>query len=173
MAESDPVLDLSNLTQPNNHTTSDDGLAILKRFIALDLSKKLLDDGTHLVGYNHWVLDDYVNLTNGEVLDLSRDRITQDEADALLKHDLVVVEKAVNSHVMVPLSQGQFDALVSFVANVGPVAFGQSDVLQAINRGQLGDVPGLLRAMTVVDNIPVQTLKQRRAFEVRLWNRKL
>lgn len=45
-------------------------------------------------------------------------------------------EKAVNKHVTVKLNQNEFDALVSFVYNVGIGAFKKSTLLRLLNRGQ-------------------------------------
>lgn len=47
------------------------------------------------------------------------DTITQDRADSLFRDDLQSAVDIVKKHVKVPLSQGQFDGLVSFVFNVG------------------------------------------------------
>jgi GH24 family phage-related lysozyme (muramidase) len=47
------------------------------------------------------------------------DRISQDEADDLLKHDLKRFEDAVES-LGLKLNQNQFDALTSFAYNCGP-----------------------------------------------------
>lgn len=46
--------------------------------------------------------------------------ITKAQADEMFKADLQEAVDVVNRAVKVPLSQGQFDALVSFVFNVGP-----------------------------------------------------
>lgn len=46
-------------------------------------------------------------------------RITEAEATQLLINDLDWAEKAVNQYVTVPLTQSMYDALVSFVFNVG------------------------------------------------------
>ncbi len=45
--------------------------------------------------------------------------ITREVADKLLASDLAGAEGAINSRVKVPLTQGQFDALVSLVFNCG------------------------------------------------------
>ena len=45
-------------------------------------------------------------------------------------------EKAVNKHVTVDLNQNEYDALVSFVYNVGVGAFKDSTLLRLLNRGQ-------------------------------------
>lgn len=61
--------------------------------------------------------------------------ITRDQAVLRLYHDLDTAESAVNSRVTVPLSQPQFDALVSLVFNIGGGAFRKSTLLQKLNAG--------------------------------------
>jgi lysozyme len=60
-------------------------------------------------------------------------KITADQSDEILSRDLVAVENDVNSAVKVPLTQNQFDALVSFVFNVGGGAFRGSTLLRKLN----------------------------------------
>jgi lysozyme len=60
-------------------------------------------------------------------------KITEAQAEALLRKDITWAEEAVNKSVVVPLSQNQFDALVSFVFNVGAGAFGSSTLLRLLN----------------------------------------
>jgi lysozyme len=63
-------------------------------------------------------------------------KITEAEAEGLLYADLVAFERAVNELVQVPLNQDQFDALVSFVFNVGVSAFSKSTLLKLLNQGE-------------------------------------
>lgn len=63
------------------------------------------------------------------------DTITEAQAVELLRRDVLEVEEAVSRLVKVPLSQGQFDALVSFAFNVGAGAFGDSTLLRRLNEG--------------------------------------
>lgn len=56
--------------------------------------------------------------------------------EALLREDTQVAQKAVQRLVKVPLTQQQFDALVSFVFNVGTANFQSSTLLRKINAGQ-------------------------------------
>lgn len=62
-------------------------------------------------------------------------KITEAGADALLRHDLAWCEDAVNDNVKVPLTQNQYDALVSFIFNVGAGAFKRSTLLRKLNAG--------------------------------------
>jgi lysozyme len=61
--------------------------------------------------------------------------ITQDEADALFDTDVLYRCDIVEHAVIVELLQEQFDALVSFVYNVGGTAFTGSKVLTYVNGG--------------------------------------
>jgi lysozyme len=52
-----------------------------------------------------------------------------------LDEDLKEAEDAVNRLVKVPLTQGQFDALASFVFNLGEGQFSKSTLLKLLNAG--------------------------------------
>ena len=59
--------------------------------------------------------------------------ITKEQATALLQKDLKGYEAVINRYVRVPLNQNQFDALASFVYNVGTGNFIKSTLLKLIN----------------------------------------
>lgn len=61
--------------------------------------------------------------------------IDQATADRLLKTGLVSYEQDVSRLVRVKLTQGQFDALVSFVYNLGAMRFSTSTLLRKLNAG--------------------------------------
>ena len=65
----------------------------------------------------------------------SGDVVTETEAEELLRNDLLDASKAVDELVDVELSQSQYDALVSFIYNVGREAFRNSTMLKLINAG--------------------------------------
>lgn len=82
-------------------------------------------------------------------------RWTQQQADEAFKRDVAPFETLVNTHVKVPLTQGQFDALVSIIYNVGPGRAGQRDGIIWLKTGSpstllrklnLGDYVGAGRA---------------------------
>lgn len=62
-------------------------------------------------------------------------RITKAGAEELLLHDLAWVEATIDKYVKVPLNQNQYDALASFIYNVGASAFRKSTLLKLLNAG--------------------------------------
>jgi lysozyme len=62
--------------------------------------------------------------------------VTRTEAEDLLRWDLLPIEDMVRQCALTPLSQNQFDALVSFAYNIGLESFRTSDVLKYLNQGQ-------------------------------------
>jgi len=64
--------------------------------------------------------------------------VTEEEATDMLLADARRAEDAINSLVEVPLTQNQFDALVSFIYNVGTGAFQSSTLLKRLNEGCYG-----------------------------------
>lgn len=62
-------------------------------------------------------------------------KITAGQAESLLRKDIAWVEKAVNTLVVVPLTQNQFDAVSSLVFNIGERAFSTSTLLRLLNSG--------------------------------------
>ncbi len=61
-------------------------------------------------------------------------KITSEECDDILRKDLNRFEQGVERYCTVPLTQGQFDALVSFSFNVGLGTLQRSTLRQKINR---------------------------------------
>lgn len=58
------------------------------------------------------------------------DKVTEQQADSYLRNDVKKFESAVSNAVKVKLTQGQFDALVSIVYNVGPGSKSKSGIIQ-------------------------------------------
>lgn len=60
---------------------------------------------------------------------------SMEEVDAILRADLERFERGVERYITVPLTQGMFDALVSFSFNVGLGTLQRSTLRQKLNRG--------------------------------------
>ena len=99
--------------------TSQKGIDFIKRHEALKLNAYLDAVGIWTIGYGH---------TKTAKKGMT---ITEAEAEKLLVDDLKTAENEINSHNL-PLKQHQFDALASFVFNVGTGAFRTSTLLKRI-----------------------------------------
>lgn len=58
------------------------------------------------------------------------------ECEERLSEDVSYAGAAIRKGVLVKLTQGQYDALVSLVFNIGPGAFARSTLLKRLNEGQ-------------------------------------
>jgi len=107
--------------------TSQAGIDLIKEFEGIELTA-YPDPGSggepYTIGYGH---------TGGV---RPGDRITEAEAEDLLKQDLAKFEQGVERLVVVQLGQGEFDALVSFAFNVGLGALEASTLLRRLNAGE-------------------------------------
>jgi lysozyme len=95
--------------------------------------------------------------------------ITRTRARELLRADADVAQGAVNKEVEVPLSQQQFDALVSFVFNVGTGAFRESTLLRLLNKGDYEAVPKQLNRFVKGGGKTLPGLVRRRKEEGELF----
>ena len=65
------------------------------------------------------------------------DRITQEQAEQFLSDDLSVFELTVNSAIKRPMTQNQFDAMVSLAFNMGGPEFVGSTLVKKFNAGDV------------------------------------
>lgn len=111
--------------------TSDKGIALIKQFEGCKLTA-YPDPGTGgapwTIGYGWTQPVDGKPVRPGMTID-------QTTADRLLKTGLVSYENDVSRLVKVKLSQGQFDALVSFTYNLGSRSLSTSTLLSKLNAG--------------------------------------
>lgn len=93
--------------------TGERGLALIKEFEGCKLSAYQCPAGKWTIGYGSTFYGDGTPVGKGRTLP------TKLAALELLKVTLVQFEKDVNSLVKVPITQNQFDALISFAYNLG------------------------------------------------------
>lgn len=95
--------------------------------------------------------------------------LTMDEAegDRVMRRDLIPYENRVKRLVDVPLTQGQFDALVDFEFNTGHLA--GSTLLKKLNAGQYDAVPAELMKWTHSGGKALDGLVKRRRKDCELW----
>lgn len=104
------------------------GLSMIAGFESFAPKAYYYPAGVLTIGYGHTGTN-----VQGQALQES-DTVTQEQAMQLLNEDILWAEKAVNKQSL-ELSQNQFDALVSFVFNVGANAFAHSTLLKKLKAG--------------------------------------
>ena len=120
--------------------------------------------GTLTIGYGH-------TAAAKAVVDMSiGDKLTEKEACAILDVDLDECEEAVNRLVKKPITQGQFDALVSFVFNCGTGAFKKSSILRKLNRGDYDGARAAFDLYVYSKGEKLNGLVRRRNGEQDLWD---
>lgn len=95
--------------------------------------------------------------------------ITKAEGEKIFEKDVTAVAKQVEELVTIEVTQEQFDALVSFVFNVGKGAFARSTLLKRVNAGQFDQVPAEFMKWVNDNGKPLPGLVNRRRAEVALW----
>lgn len=137
--------------------TSHKGIDLIKSFEGLSLKAYKCPANIWTIGYGH----------TGDVR--PEQRVSQLEAENLLRVDLKVFEVAINKLVKVVLTQSQFDALVSFVFNVGVQAFSSSTLLNKLNRSDFSGAAGEFLRWNKAGTTVLPGLTRRREAERKLF----
>jgi len=95
--------------------------------------------------------------------------VTEAMAEKLLQADVKKFEDAINAAVKVKINQDQFDALVSFVYNVGAGNFRSSTLLKLLNQGRFDLVDDQFGRWNKGGGRVLAGLTKRRATEATLF----
>ena len=144
-------------TDASSMTTSPAGLAHLQQFERLALTPYRLGDGGATIGWGRFYTD------KGPPPPASIDRATADEWFSIDVIDRA--EKWVKAYVTAPLTQPQFDALVSMAYNLSPRSF--RTIADAVNAGDDPEAAALqyVRAGSSLE----RGLRRRRASELAMY----
>ena len=109
---------------------SDKGLDLIKHFEGCELEAYKCAAGVWTIGY-------------GYTKDVQEgDKWDKEKAEFMLWRELEdEYEQYINDLVTVPMNQCQFDALVSWVYNLGPANLKSSTLLKCLNLGDYNGVP--------------------------------
>ena len=99
--------------------------------------------------------------------------MSENEAENLLREDLLRFEVAVLRLIRVSLTDGQFDALVSFCFNLGAGALQRSTLRRKINSGYTYDIKEEFLKWVYVRGKRFNGLVKRRLSEVELFFHKI
>lgn len=141
--------------------TSQNGIAVLKHFESCSLSAypdPATGGAPWTIGWGH---------TGPEVVPGLV--WTQSKADAQLLVDLSARELTVSCAVTGDVDQGQFDALVDFVYNLGAGNFEGSTLLKLVNAGDMAGAAAQFSRWNRAAGNPMRGLTRRRAAEAALF----
>ncbi len=140
---------------------TDSGLALIKLYEGFSSEIYICPGGYPTIGYGHLVRDH-------EKLFFD-DGITRQEAEDLLRQDVRSSECAVLRLIRVPLSDGQFDALVSFTFNLGSGALQSSTLRRKLNRKDYDGAAAEFKRWVWSGGRKLKGLQRRRHAETRLF----
>lgn len=112
---------------------TENGLNLIKQFEGFSSEIYICPAGYKTIGYGHLVRENDKEMFAGG--------ITKAAGEALLIKDVRWAEHAVLRLIDVPLTDGQFDALVSFTFNLGGGALQRSTLRRKVNREEHDEVP--------------------------------
>ncbi len=137
---------------------SQNGINLIKKFEGCRLTAYKCPAGVWTIGYGH----------TGSIAGPNV-KITQETANSLLSQDLIVHSNNVSRLVKVPLTQNQFDALVSFEFNVGFGALKSSTLLRLLNQKKYNEAANQFDRWIYANKKILQGLVNRRKEEKALF----
>ena len=134
-----------------------EGVALIQKFEGCELEAYQCSANVWTIGYGH-------------TKDVEKgDTITKEEAEQMLVDELHEYENYINKYVNVALSQNQFDALVSWVYNLGPANLTASTMLKVLNNGEYEEVPAQMKRWNKAGGKVLDGLVRRREAEALLY----
>ena len=137
--------------------TSLEGINLIKHFEGCELEAYKCPAGVWTIGYGH-----IKGVQQGDV-------ITEQQADDMLVEELEEYEIYIHNLVNCPLNQNQFDALVSWVYNLGSSNLQASTLLKVLNAGDYAGVPAQMLRWNKAGGKVLEGLTRRRQAEADLF----
>jgi lysozyme len=158
-SSSDPkkVAVLSTPSEVSKLSVSQTGIDMIKGFEGFRSYPYTCPGGALTIGYG-------TTMKPGEFTS-----VTKEQAEALLRKSIVGFERSIKKLVTVPLSQNQYDALVSFTYNVGAGALKRSTLLKNLNSGDYTGAADELLRFTRSNGKVLEGLEKRRQKERTLF----
>ena len=138
------------------------GLELIKKFEGLRTKAYKCPANVWTIGFGH-------TSAAGDPVVNSDLVITKEQAELILIRDVQKYEDGVRDLVQIGITQGQFDALVSFAYNAGVHRLAGSTLLKRVNAGRFDEVPAEFMKWTKGGGRDLPGLIRRRRAEVKLW----
>lgn len=143
---------------------SENGYAIIREFEGFRNKAYKDTGGVWTIGYGTIKYPNGISVKSG-------DTCTQKQAEEWLKSDCKWVDACLDKMIKVSIRQNQFDALASFVYNIGETAFKNSTLLTLLNKGDYIGAANQLDRWVNDNGKRIQGLVNRRAKEKQLFLR--
>jgi len=137
--------------------TGNKGIELIKHFEGCELEAYKCPAGVWTIGYGH-----IKGVKEGMT-------ITETQAEEMLKSELNEYEGYINNLVTAELNQNQFDAMVSWVYNLGGGNLKASTLLKVLNSGDYDGVPAQMMRWNKAGGKVLEGLTRRRQAEADLF----
>ena len=137
--------------------TGNKGIELIKHFEGCELEAYKCPAGVWTIGYGH-----IKGVKEGMT-------ITESQAEEMLKSELNEYEGYINNLVTAELNQNQFDAMVSWVYNLGGGNLKTSTLLKVLNSGDYDGVPAQMLRWNKAGGKVLEGLTRRRQAEADLF----
>ena len=137
--------------------TGSKGIDLIKHFEGCELEAYKCPAGVWTIGYGH-----IKGVKEGMT-------ITEQQAEEMLKSELNEYEGYINNLVTTELNQNQFDAMVSWVYNLGGGNLKASTLLKVLNAGDYAGVPAQMMRWNKAGGKVLEGLTRRRQAEADLF----
>lgn len=148
---------LPHFLQEKQMKISNNGLQLIKHFEGLVLKAYKCPAGVWTIGYGHTK-----DVQPG-------DEWSESNADHMLEVEMEEYEGYIHDSVTAPINQDQFDALVSWVYNLGGGNLNASTMLKVLNAGQYEEVPAQMMRWNKAGGKVLEGLTRRRQAEANLF----
>ena len=138
--------------------TGSKGIDLIKHFEGCELEAYKCPAGVWTIGYGH-----IKGVKEGMT-------ITEVQAEEMLKSELNEYEGYINNLVTAELNQNQFDAMVSWVYNLGGGNLGASTLLKVLNAGDYDGVPAQIMRWNKAGGKVLEGLTRRRQAEADMFS---
>ncbi|GIZ16625.1 lysozyme [Capnocytophaga catalasegens] len=145
-------------------TISEYGLMFIRKWEGFRAKPYIDSSGMATIGYG------FTFYPNGTKVTMQDKPISQREGIRIFKIIVKNYEKAVNKLIKVPISQNQFDALVSLCYNIGVGNFQKSALVSLVNKNPNSpEIANEFQKFVFANGKKLQGLVNRRADEARLY----
>lgn len=158
--------DLSLTKVSGQFDISENGYAIIRDAEGFRSTAYLDTGGVWTIGFGTIKYPNGTSVKKGDIC-------TKIQAEQWLKNDCKWVDACLDKNVKVKLNQNQFDALASFVYNIGETAFIKSTMLTLINQNSMTSAASQFDRWVFDNGKRIQGLVNRRAKERKVFEKAL